>query len=203
MRTTGILTEISEDWSALRSQIDLLLNNRGVVSNTLVHVGSVNTITQDLLGKSDQLVDKLIASEASLELINHGSEQRFLSQRIKASANEFAMGSKGWESALEMFDADVKLFGESNEIIRSMGGFSVSEDVDVIDDSYRQLVFSAESLVSGVDDFSEVQLAKDAIVDSSDTLLANTSRLIDSVGGTLGLNTGAEESVVTRILLWF
>ena len=190
-QSRGILSLISEIWPALRGQIEILLASRGVISSMFSHVSSVNKITPDLLEKTDVLVNKLIANEASLELINHGSRQRFLSQRIKASANEFAMGGDGWQQALDRLSEDVETFGSSNEIIRSMGGVTVAPDVDVINESYRQLVFSTDSLGDVADDFGAVQQAKQAITANSDELLADVSTLIEGLGGTMGLHLGS------------
>ncbi len=175
------LNQINADWEQLGLQVDLLAGNRGVINSTLDQVMAVNELTPVLLDQTDVLVDRLIENEASLKLINVGSRQRFLSQRIKASANEFAMGAPGWQEAASQFEEDVKLFGEVNNDIRSMGGIAIASDVAAIDNSYKNLLSSAESVIGNVEDYVTIRNAATMIDSLSTKLQTQTAGFIQNL----------------------
>ena len=176
-----LASTVSRKWLELASQVDLILGNRSVIDNTMEQVKMVNEVTPKLLSESDKIVNKLIQNEASLKLINVGGEQRFLTQRIKASANQFAMGSAGWEQAAEQFAKDVIQFGEVNNDIRTMSGDAVASNLGVIDSSYQMLVSSADSIIGNVGQYSTVLGAADQIKTLSEELQDASSGLMDVV----------------------
>ncbi|MBX2868508.1 MAG: methyl-accepting chemotaxis protein [Acidiferrobacterales bacterium] len=178
----GVLAStISKKWIELGSQVDLILGNRSVIDNTMEQVKMVNEVTPKLLTESDKIVNKLIQNEASLKLINVGGEQRFLTQRIKASANQFAMGSAGWEEAAEQFAKDVIQFGQVNNDIRTMSGDAVASNLGTIDSSYQMLVSSADSIIGNVGQYSTVLGAADEIKGLSEELQEATGDLLGVV----------------------
>ena len=187
---------VSENWTQLAPLVELLASNRGLVSSTLDQVGAVNDVTPDILARTDRLVDRLIENEASLDLINVGSRQRFLSQRIKASVNEFATGAEGWQTAASQFQDDVKLFGEVNEDIRSMGGVAVASEVDEIDSSYQSLVSSAEGIMGNMDDYFTVRDAATRIDSLSSSMQQIVSRVLE------GLEAGRDRPAWLQNLPW-
>jgi len=176
------LDRVKVDWAQLGPQVDLLAGNRGVISSTLQQVTAVNTLTPQLLSQTDVVVNRLIENEAPLKLINIGSRQRFLSQRIKASANEFATGALGWQDAAMQFEKDVKLFGEVNNDIRRMGGVAVSGDLSDIDQSYERLVSSAASIMGNVEDYFTIRDAATRISNLSDSMQSGLGDTISGIG---------------------
>jgi len=154
---------ISRKWLELGAQVDLVTGNRSVVDDTIDQVRMVNEVTPKLLAESDKVVETLIENEVPLKLINVGSQQRFLSQRIKASANQFARGSEGWQDAAELFAKDVIQFGQVNDDIRTMSGELVANSLGDIDASYQSLVSSADSIIGNVGQYSTVLEASDQI----------------------------------------
>ncbi len=180
------LSQMNADWEQLGHQVDLLAKNRGVISSTLDQVTAVNELTPVLSSQTDVLVNRLIENEASLKLINVGSRQRFLSQRIKASANEFAMGAPGWQGAVSQFEQDVKLFGDVNDDIRTMGGVSIVPDLVAIDGSYKNLVSSAESIIGNVTDYATIRDAAIQIDSFAGRLQADATGLIESLNQDFG-----------------
>lgn len=190
------LDKVKVDWAQLGPQVDLLAGNRGVISSTLEQVNAVNSLTPQLLSQTDVLVNRLIENEASLKLINVGSQQRFLSQRIKASANEFASGALGWQDAAMQFEKDVKLFGEVNDDIRRMGGVAVSGDLGEIDQSYKRLVSSAASIIGNVEDYFTIRDAATRISALSESMQNGLGKVISSIGD------DAEQSPLLKNLPW-
>ena len=105
------LNQLESLWSQVSPDVDVILANQDAVSTINNEVEVVNELTPELLVKTDEMVFDLINNEASIELINVASQQRFLTQRMKASVNEFVSGGPGWEDAATQFGQDVKLFG--------------------------------------------------------------------------------------------
>ncbi len=187
---------VSRDWNELAPLVEVLASNRGLISSTLDQVGAVNSVTPDILSRADRLVEQLIENEASLDLINVGSRQRFLSQRIKASVNEFATGAEGWQMAADQFQEDVKLFGEVNDDIRSMGGVAVASEVENIDSSYQRLVSSAEGIMGSMDDYLTIRDAASRVDGLSSTMQQDVSQLLN------GLESGRDQPTWMRNLPW-
>jgi hypothetical protein len=89
------LQQIEQSWNAIKPDIDILLDNQNVIGNTESQVGQINALIPQLLVKTDDVVGQLVENQASLEQINIASRQRFLTQRIKSSANELVRGGVG------------------------------------------------------------------------------------------------------------
>lgn len=190
------IDSMSGTWGELAPLVEVVASNRGLIGSTLDQVGAVNDLTPEILSKTDRLVDRLIENESSLDLINVGSRQRFLSQRIKASVNEFATGAEGWESAANQFQEDVKLFGEVNSDIRDMGGIAVAGEIDGIESSYQSLVSSAEGIMGNMDDYFTVREAAARIDGLSAALQDDVSRVMT------GLESGPDRPAWMQNLPW-
>lgn len=175
------LRNIRDTWDALGAHIGLLTGNRNVIKNTQEQVKAVNDLTPQLLEQTDALVGKLIESEASLKLINVGSRQRFLSQRIKASANEVAMGASGWQEAAALFEDDVKLFGEVNRDIRSMTGIAVAPDISRVDETYGVLESSAERIIGDISDYETIRTSVAEIGEQASTMVQQVRQFSDQL----------------------
>jgi len=173
---------ISRKWLELGAQVDLVTGNRSVIDDTNEQVRMVNEVTPKLLAEADKVVEKLIENEVPLKLINVGSQQRFLSQRIKASANQFAMGSEGWQGAAELFAKDVIQFGQANDDIRTMSGELVANSLGDIDATYKALVSSADSIIGNVGPYSTVLDASGQIRNLSRELGDSVKDLLGAVG---------------------
>ncbi|MEM7196494.1 MAG: methyl-accepting chemotaxis protein, partial [Pseudomonadota bacterium] len=168
---------VTAQWSELVPQIDTVLQNRSVIQDTLSEVATVNQLSPQLLLKSDELVQKLIDQGASLELINIASRQRFLTQRIKASMNEFAIGAPGWEVAATQFGRDVKQFGQVNSAIASMGGESVQENVREVEALHSTLMQSSDGVMNSVGDYFSMRAAANTVTGLSSSM----SELVDNL----------------------
>lgn len=175
------LRNIRDTWDVLGAHIGLLTGNRNVIKNTQEQVKAVNDLTPQLLEQTDALVGKLIESEASLKLINVGSRQRFLSQRIKASANEVAMGASGWQEAAALFEDDVKLFGEVNRDIRSMTGIAVAPDISRVDETYGVLEASAERIIGDISDYETIRTSVAEIGEQASTMVQQVRQFSDQL----------------------
>ena len=172
------LESITDNWALLLPQIDVVLNNRTVIRNTLDEVAAVNALSPELLLKTDELVQNLIDSGASLELINIASRQRFLTQRIKASMNEFAIGAPGWEVAATQFGRDVKQFGQVNNAIGNMGGQPVAGNVAEVKQLHSSLMQSSDGVMNNVGDYFSMRAAANTVTEMSQNMdqLTNSFR---------------------------
>ena len=177
------LAEIQGIWEQVQVEVDILLNNQNAIDMTVGEVAMVNELTPQLLAKTDELVEQLIQDGASLELINLASRQRFLTQRIKASINEFASGAPGWEVAATQFGQDVKLFGEINDSIRLRGGPAISDAANEVELAYQELINSADGVMNNVGDYFSLRNASSNVVSSSASLSELTRSLHIEVTG--------------------
>ena len=164
------LREIEQAWNEIQPDIDIVLNSQGAIESTISEVAAVNDLTPQLLTKTNNLVTSLIDNQASLDLINLASRQRFLSQRIKATLNEFVGGSSDWEGAATQFGQDVRLFGQINNSVSNTGGDAVIEPVSEIEPLYQQLMSSAEGVMSNVGDYFAVRSAVSRIIESNESI---------------------------------
>ncbi len=179
--STNELQLVEQSWNDINPDIDVLLNNQSAIEMTVSEVAMVNELTPKLLVKTDDVVEQLIEDQASLELINIASRQRFLTQRIKASMNEFANGSPGWEVAATQFGRDVKLFGQINGTISRQGGETVESAVDAVDTLYQELVTSADGVMNNVGDYFSMRESADKVIEATSTLGALTKALQTSI----------------------
>lgn len=177
----GVLQQVENDWTGIVPDIDVLLSNEKAIEMTISEVAMVNELTPKLLVKADEVVDQLIDDEASLELINIASRQRFLTQRIKASMNEFATGAPGWEVAATQFGRDVKLFGQINSAIARQGGNNVNGAIGAVESLYDELVTSADGVMNNVGDYFSMRDSADNVIATSNQLGDLTRQLQDSL----------------------
>lgn len=186
---------IEQSWTDIKPDVDVLLNNQDAITMTVNEVAMVNELTPQLLVKTDEVVEQLIEDQASLELINIASRQRFLTQRIKASMNEFAGGAPGWEVAATQFGRDVKLFGQVNSAISRQGGKSVSSAVEEVETLYDSLVESADGVMNNVGDYFSMRSSAKNVIEVSSALGDLTRNLQNS------LKTSSEPMAIERLLI--
>ena len=171
------LVQIERAWNSIQPDVDTLLENQSAIEMTVDEVASVNRLTPQLLLKTDEVVEGLIQDQASLELINIASRQRFLTQRIKASMNEFATGAPGWEVAASQFGQDVKLFGEVNQAVALQSGERIAIPIEEIESLYESLSKSADDVMNNVGDYFSMRSSADNVMVVSDSLKSLTGSL--------------------------
>jgi len=152
---------VSNQWLQLGSQVDLVAGNRGVIDNTMAQVKVINSLTPTLLNQSDKLVDRLISSEAPLNLINAGSSQRFL-----------RIGGVDVNSDVSNIDRSYRqLRASADSIVANVDQYStVLESSDQIQSVSAQLQGTIGSILNRTDGGSRA--AKGGILDYLPQILA-------------------------------
>ncbi len=184
---------LARAWNNIKPDIAVLLNNPGAIEKTVSNVAMINRLTPQLLVKTDQVVERLIDDQASLELINMASRQRFLSQRIKAGANEFVSSGPGWEDVATQFAQDVKSFGRSNIAISRQGGSVVESTAREVGNLHTELTGIADDLMNNVGDYFSMRNAADNVIAASNTI----NHLLKNLQA--GFTSGSESIAAGRL----
>jgi twitching motility protein PilJ len=175
--TLDELQQIEQSWNSIKPDIDILLENQNIIGRTEAQVEQINALIPQLLVKTDDVVGQLIENQASLEQINIASRQRFLTQRIKSSANELVRGGAGGEVAVTQFGRDVKLFGQIQDTIALQSGPELAGGLDDVGNLYQELVSGAETLMNNIGDYFTMQGSVDRVIEGIGSMSALSKNL--------------------------
>ncbi len=168
-------------WAPLRSNADAVLANQDAVLAIRNARDQVNDLAPLLLAQSDEVVETMVLEQADPTLINLAGRQRTLTQRIRASVNEFALGEQGAEVAATQFGRDIRLFGRTVRILEQRVSAPVKAKLDVVKLTYQELSNSVEGILGNVAEFFAAQLAARSIGDDADQLLDTAQTMVRSI----------------------
>ncbi|GJL82285.1 MAG: protein PilJ [marine bacterium B5-7] len=176
-----LLQAVSGTWQSVRGNTETILGNRDAVLSIREARDTVNELVPLLLAQSDEVVEEMVVEQADASLINLAGRQRTLTQRIRASVNEFALGESGAEVAATQFGRDLRLYGRTVRLLESRVSPPVAAKLDSLKATYQELSSAIEQVLGGVAEFFSAQVAARAINAESDVLLEQSQRLVRSI----------------------
>ncbi len=177
-----LLQALTESWSPMRANADTIISNREAVLSIRRARDQVNDLVPLLLAQSDEVVESMVLEQADASLINLAGRQRTLTQRIRASVNEFALGEEGAEVAATQFGRDLRLYGRTVRLLEGRVSAPVRAKLDTLKATYQELGSSVEAILSGVAEFFSAQVAARGISAEADRFLDVTQQLVRSIG---------------------
>ncbi len=175
------LESLRVTWAPLRSNADAVLTNQDAVLAIRNARDQVNDLAPLLLAQSDEVVETMVLEQADPTLINLAGRQRTLTQRIRASVNEFALGEQGAEVAATQFGRDIRLFGRTIRILEQRVSAPVKAKLDAVKLTYQELSNSVEGILGNVAEFFAAQLAARSIGNDADQLLDTAQTMVRSI----------------------
>lgn len=105
------LAKIQKDWDEYNSALARVLEGQKAILGVGALAGQINQMLPDLLSSSDDVVQSLVAGQASPQVIYLATRQLMLVERIGLTLNEITSGGKNAANASDRFGRDVALFG--------------------------------------------------------------------------------------------
>jgi twitching motility protein PilJ len=176
-----LLQALSESWQPMRADAETIVSNRDAILQIIRARDEVNELVPLLLAQSDEVVESMVQEQADPTLINLAGRQRTLTQRIRASVNEFALGEEGAEVAATQFGRDLRLYGRTVQLLEGRVSAPVRANLDSLKSTYQELGSSVESILGGVAEFFSAQVAARGISAESDRFLDVTQQMVRSI----------------------
>jgi len=171
-------------WSPLRNHATTIVNNQNAILSIRTARDEVNSLIPLLLAQSDEVVEAMVQEQVDPTLINLAGRQRTLTQRIRASVNEFALGEAGAEIAATQFGRDLRLFGRTLRILDERVSAPVKAKLEVSKVTYQELSNSVESILLNVAEFFNAQAAARSVSGQADRLLETSQALVRALSTT-------------------
>ena len=108
------LSQVKGIWERFGSDVDMVLDGKEIVLFLTEAVAVINEVMPQLVANSEEIVQILVAKNASPKLVSIASRQLMLSQRIVNNVNQVLTG-KNTEAATEVFVQDVEEYGVALE----------------------------------------------------------------------------------------
>lgn len=204
-----LLQALSESWQPMRGNADTIIGNREAVLSIRRARDQVNDLVPLLLAQSDEVVEAMVLEQTDASLINLAGRQRTLTQRIRASVNEFALGEEGAEVAATQFGRDLRLYGRTVRLLEGRVSAPVRAKLDTLKATYQELSASVEVILTSVAEFFSAQVAARGISAEADRFLDVTQQLVRSISEETPLPVvqqyvpeGMDANAVLRWLPW-
>lgn len=177
------LAAMEEAWSGFRESINFVLDGKEGVSVVAEASKVINELMPKLQAYDEEIVDILLDSKASRDVINLATRQLMLSQRIANNVNH-ALSGVDVELAIERFSEDVEEYGSVLEgMVRGNDTIAMIKNEEVQAKLFEtSMLFTivsdyVEELLDLSDDLLEIQAAAQSISTKSDDLFAAALRL--------------------------
>jgi twitching motility protein PilJ len=180
-RARPLLESVATVWGPINESTSTILANEAALLDVRRHVAAINELTPVLLAQSDEVVEALIQDDAAVELVNVGGRQRTLTQRIRASVNEFAAGQPGGEVAANQFGRDLRLFGSTATLLRSNASEAVRARLEAVDGTHARVAEAVSAILGQVSEFLSTQKAARDTGAAGDKLLTASQRLVAGI----------------------
>ncbi|MFT5111562.1 MAG: twitching motility protein PilJ [Parasphingorhabdus sp.] len=175
------LDSLAAVWAPLDDATSQVVNNQQSIANVRSSRDRINNVVPLLLAQSDEVVEALVLENADSTLINLAGRQRTLTQRIRASVNEFVLGEPGAEVAATQFGRDLRLFGRTLRVLDSKVSPAVRAKLDSTRSTYQEVSSAVEQILSDVASFFGTQQAARNLAGGSDKLLQASQSLVRSI----------------------
>lgn len=197
---------VSRDWSALREHTAVILDGEPTVLTLYLVAATLAETIPQLQIEYEEVVDILLSSGAPANQVAVAQRQALLAERIIGSANKVLISDQDSVLAADMFARDAHQFGrvltamKEGSAAMEISRVSIPEAMERLEEITELFVFVADS----VDDFLEtspelfkVREASNGVFTVSQTVLDNTSALVD------GFEARAGSRMINTLLGYF
>ncbi len=105
------LIELNDVWKKYRSNVDIIINAQGVVTEMRNYIQKINEQIPTLLALSDEVVDTMAKQNAPPYQVYIATRQLMLTQRISSNVTKVLEGGEEAVTAADRFGRDAALFG--------------------------------------------------------------------------------------------
>ncbi|MGM0517005.1 MAG: methyl-accepting chemotaxis protein [Pseudomonadota bacterium] len=105
------LADVATQWSGYNDSLSKVLEGRTAILGITEQSGQIKEILPDLTAASDNVVQTLVANQASPSVIYLATRQLMFIERIGTTLDEITSGGEQAVNASERFGRDVALFG--------------------------------------------------------------------------------------------
>lgn len=175
------LDNLSSFWTTVDTSTSSIVDNQQAIANVRAARDRINDLIPLLLAQADEVVEAMVLEQADSTLINLAGRQRTLTQRIRASVNEFVLGEAGAEVAATQFGRDLRLFGRTLRILEGRTSPAVRAKLDAARTTYQEVSQSVEAILQDVASFFGVQRSAREVAIESDKVLQLSQRLVRSI----------------------
>ena len=194
----GMMTELEDTWRKYKTNIDIILKRREVVTNMRSLIGSINEQIPNLLAVSDEVVTIMAEQGAPPDQIYIATRQLMLTQRISSNVNRVLGGGEEAITAADRFGRDAALFGRVVEDMlrgnRNLGIKRITHPESREKLKAVQTLFKA--LRSQVGAILERSPEMFQVSDAAEFVLSTSALLLDQIEN---LSSSYQESISNRI----
>ncbi len=193
------LSALDTLWQEVKGSSDKILEFRGEINQMYDRSNQLNELIPRMQGSYDAVVDILLDSNSSGDVIHQTTRQKFLAERISSGLQKVFRGGSEAQIASETFGLDVGNFGdtltgqlEGDEIldVRRVTNARARSALESVVDIYQQVSDNVDFIVFSTPKLFQVQEASDAIFANSENLL-NTTEAVE--GAFSGISTSFTE----------
>ncbi len=181
-----MMSDLDDTWRKYRTNIDVILKRREVVTNMRSLVAAINEQIPNLLAVSDEVVTIMAEQGAAPDQIYIATRQLMLTQRISSNVNRILSGGEEAITAADRFGRDAALFGRVVEDMlrgnRNLGIKKITnpvsrEKLKAVQTLFKQLRAQVGSILERSPEMFQVSDAAEAILQDSPKLLKQIESL--------------------------
>ena len=181
-----MMSDLDDTWRKYRTNIDIILKRRTVVTNMRSLVAAINEQIPNLLAVSDEVVTIMAEQGAAPDQIYIATRQLMLTQRISSNVNRILDGGEEAITAADRFGRDAALFGRVVEDMlrgnRNLGIKKITnpvsrEKLKAVQTLFKQLRAQVGAILERSPEMFQVSDAAEAILQDSPKLLKQIESL--------------------------
>lgn len=190
----GMMFELEDTWLKYKTNIDIILKRREVVSNMRSLIGAINDQIPNLLAVSDEVVTIMAEQGAPPDQIYIATRQLMLTQRISSNVNRVLEGGEEAITAADRFGRDAALFGRVVEDMlrgnRNLGIKRIThpesrEKLKAVQTLFKELRGQVGAILERSPEMFQVSGASEKVLATSGLLLDQIENLSESYQGTI------------------
>ncbi len=192
---TDTLHNVAKDWSDTEKNVQLILDQKKALLQARSHVIAINDASPDLVARIDELVELLLSTDASKNVIKTASRLGMLGQRMIKNINLVLPGGAQATDAVSLFSRDIADFEKAVKQIRSATGPELKNRLDRLDKVFNGILQHAREILGSAQQIFVAQNADHAVSNSSDAMVYNLVKLKDGYAS-------ASRSIMANFLPW-
>ena len=194
----GMMSGLDDAWRKYKTNIDIILKRREVVTNMRTLVGAINEQIPNLLAVSDEVVTIMAEQGAPPDQVYIAARQLMLTQRISGNVNRVLEGGEAAVTAADRFGRDAALFGRVVEdMLRGNPNLGIKriahpqsrEKLKAVQTLFRELRNQVGAILERSPEMFQVS-------DAAESVLSTSGNLLDQIET---LSTSYQASLKTRI----
>jgi len=185
----GMMSALEDTWLKYKTNVDIILKRREVVSNMRSLIGAINEQIPNLLAVSDEVVTIMAEQGAPPDQIYIATRQLMLTQRISSNVNRVLEGGEEAITAADRFGRDAALFGRVVEDMlrgnRNLGIKRIThpesrEKLKAVQTLFRELRGQVGAILERSPEMFQVSGAAEKVLGTSGLLLDEIEKLSES-----------------------